>query len=111
METAAPQYVTDIIAIIMPLAIGFLTMPVMDGIKHTLSFVDKQPASVKQGLVAAIAATITVAARLLETTLPTNLMLWEPETVDTLVAALFAIVLKTAKKMKEQPEGAPDGAA
>lgn len=99
------QLITDVVSIAMPLAIGFATVPVTDFIKHSLAFLDRQSAPVKQGLTASIAALITLAARLLETTLPADLAVWDASTVDALVSALFAMGIKHSAKITKVSTG------
>jgi len=91
----------DVIAIVMPLAIGFATVPVIDSVKRASAFIDSQPAAVKQGLTASVAAALTLAARLLETQLPAELALWDATTVDALVSAVFAMAIKHSRKITE----------
>lgn len=93
--------VRDLLSIIMPVVIGFLTVPITDAIKHGVAFIDQQPAAVKQGLTAGVAGAITLVARLLETTLPTDLMLWDASTADALVSALFAMGVKHSTGIKK----------
>lgn len=90
----------DVLAIVMPIVVGFLTVPITDTIKHTMAFIDKQPPAVKQGLTAGVAGAITLGARLLETKLPVELHLWDASTADALVSALFAMGIKHSTKIK-----------
>lgn len=87
-------WVVDLVAIVMPLVIGYLTVPITDAIKHATTWMDTQPAAIKQGLAAAVASALTLGARLLETQLPTELALWDATTVDAVVSAVFAMALK-----------------
>lgn len=91
----------DLIAIVMPLAIGFATVPVIDAAKRASAFIDSQPAAVKQGLTASVAAALTLLARLLETQLPAELALWDATTIDALVSAVFAMAIKHSQKIAE----------
>lgn len=94
------QLVADVVSIVMPIVVGFATVPVTDFVKHSLAFIDRQPPAVKQGLTASVAAVITLTARLLETTLPTDLAIWDASTSDALVSALFAMGIKHSRKIK-----------
>ena len=102
-----PQVVSDAVSIVMPIVVGFLTVPITDAIKHGIKWLDAQPAPVKQGLTAAVAAALTLAARLLETQLPADLALWDASTVDALVSAVFAMAVKHSQKLKAEQPPAP----
>lgn len=87
-----------ILAIVLPLVVGFATVPVMDAVKRASAFVDKQSPAIKQGLVVAIAAALSLLAKLLETALPTDLASWTPDSVSVLISAIFAMIVKAATK-------------
>lgn len=98
----------DVLAIVLPLLVGYATVPVMDRLKHAVSWIDAQPAAVKQGLVAAIASALTLAARMLQTTLPTDLALWDVTTVDALIAAVVAVAVKQGHQIAARRTALPE---
>jgi hypothetical protein len=102
------RIVVDVVAIVMPLAVGFATVPIIDAAKRASAFIDRQPAAVKQGLTASVAAALTFAARLLEAQIPADMALWDASTVDVLVSSVFAIAIKHSRKLsqREEPSGA-----
>jgi hypothetical protein len=87
-----------ILAIIIASVVCIATVPLMDAIKKASAFVDAQSAAIKQGLVVAIAAALSLVAKLLETSLPTDLALWTPDSISVLISAVFAMVVKAAAK-------------
>lgn len=99
------QLINDVVSIVMPVVVGFLTVPVTDFVKHSLAFIDRQPAAIKQGLTASVAALITLVARIIETSLPTDLALWDVSTSDALVSALFAMGVKHSMKITKVSTG------
>jgi hypothetical protein len=93
--------VSDVVSIVMPLVVGYLTVPITDAVKHGVAFIDRQPAAVKQGLTASIAGALTIVARLLETQLPEDLALWDASTADVLVSSVFAMAVKHSRRIKD----------
>jgi hypothetical protein len=99
----------DVLSVVLPLVVGYATVPAMDAIKHAVGWIDAQPAAVKQGLVVAIASALTIVARYLQVALPADLVLWDASTIDALVAAVFAVAIKQGQQIKAQrhAEAAP----
>ena len=104
----------DLLTILGPLVVGVVTLYAMEGLTKASAWIDGLSPHIKRGVVMAIAGAITLAANRLGVSLPTDLALWEPTTIDALVSAVLAMAAKagdTAKDAKHQGEHATESAA
>jgi phage-related protein len=94
------QILLAVLALAVPLIIGFIAKPVMSLIKQFMAAVGRLPSIVQQSLVVLIAGAIGLLGNVLQAQLPTDLMLWDAGTVEVLLGAIIAFLRHEAEKRK-----------
>lgn len=86
-----------------PTIVGILTVPVMNGIKRLVSFVDGWPAALQQITAVLIAVGLTELGQLLSVALPGDLALFTGADVEALLSAAMAFGIHAGKKARGLP--------
>jgi hypothetical protein len=91
----------DLLTILGPLVVGVVTLYAMEGLTKASAWIDGLSPHIKRGVVMAIAGAITLLASRLGLALPTDLALWEPNTIDALVSGVLAMAAKAGDSAKQ----------
>jgi hypothetical protein len=95
-------------SIVGPLIVALVTYYATDGLARWQPWVNGLNPHLKRGVVLAIASVISLVAHYTATTLPTDLALWDPTTIDTLVSAILAMAVKAGESAKAAKAEAHD---
>lgn len=98
----------DLMSIAGPLIVAALTYYTSDWILAYRNWLTAQPPAIKRGVVLAVASAITLGAKVLSVELPTDLALWDPNTIDVLVSAGIALATKAGNTAKAAKADAQD---
>jgi hypothetical protein len=98
-------------SIVGPLVVAAVTYYAVDGLARWQPWVNSLNPHLKRGVVLAIASAISLVAHYTATTLPTDLELWDPTTIDTLVSAILAMAVKAGETAKVAKSEAHDALA
>ena len=90
----------DLLTIVGPLLVGVTTLYAMEWLTHASAWIDRLSPHLKRGVVMAIAGAITLGTSRLGVVLPTDLALWEPNTIDALVSGVLAMAAKAGDSAK-----------
>ena len=90
----------DLLTILGPLLIGAVTLYAMEWLTKASAWIERLSPHLKRGVVMAIAGAITLLASRLGVALPTDLALWEPNTIDALVSGVLAMAAKAGDSAK-----------
>lgn len=89
-----------------PVVAAAATVPIVNGIKSLVSFIDRAPALVKQIVAVVVAYGLTELGALLNLALPTDLALFTGEDVEGLLSAGIAMAIHAGKKASGNPPSA-----
>lgn len=87
------------VTLLIPIVVGILTVPIMNGFKALSDYVCKLPPTAQRALVGLIAYLLNLVAGLLHITLPTSLGGFDSTAVGTLIAATLAYGLHAANQL------------
>lgn len=104
------QMLPDLLNILGPLLVAAITYYTADWLLAYKAWSDASSPNVKRAVVLAVAGLITVIAKLIAVELPTDLALWDPNTIDTLVSATLAMSIKAGNTAKDAKAEARDTA-
>lgn len=85
----------------LPLLIGLVVPYCVDGLKRAVSWLDKSPPAVKQGMAFVVAAVATGLATAFGINVPTDLANWDAPLIQTILAGFIGIALKQQKQVKK----------
>jgi hypothetical protein len=98
-------------SIVGPLVVAGVTYYATDWLARWQPWVNSLNPHLKRGVVLAIASAVSLVAHYTATTLPTDIELWDPTTIDTLVSAILAMAVKAGETAKVAKSEAHDALA
>ena len=96
-----PTWLPEVLILLTVPVVGLLAKYGWDGIEWLIAFVSdpqKIPAMLKPFLVVVVSFGVGQLAAWLNITLPGDITVWTPDTVHTLMAAIFAVIVHLAQK-------------
>lgn len=88
----------ELLSLLGPTLVALLTVPIMQGLKSAVTFLDNSPAAVKQIIVVLIAFGLTKLGEFLNLTLPGELTLFTGEDIGALLSAGLSMAIHAGKK-------------
>lgn len=88
----------QLLELLGPLIVALLTVPIMNGLKRVVTFIDGTNATVKQILVVIISFGLTQLGELANVALPGELSLFTGDDVGALLSAGIAMAIHAGKK-------------
>lgn len=101
-------FLIDAMQVLGPVLVGLLTYYASEWLLKYRAWSDGLSPHIKRGVVLAIAGLITAAAKALNLELPTDLALWDPTTIDTVLSAGLAMAVKAGDTAKAAKSDAQD---
>lgn len=93
----------ELLGLLLPIIVAFLTRYVYQGVEELLVVLDKLPALGKQLAVVVVAFALTYFSKWLGVEIPLDLGGWTPEIVSAILSALGAFGLHKLKKPTAPP--------
>ena len=88
------------LALLGPLVVGIVTVPVFNAIKDAAGFIDGTPAWVKQILVTVVAVVLTFVGKWVGVALPGDLAVFAASDVQALLSAAVAMAIHAGTKRR-----------
>jgi hypothetical protein len=89
--------------VIAPVAIGALTVPIMNGLKSLVTLIDRAPAWAKRLIAVTIAFGLTKLGALLNVAIPTDITLIDGSTIEAIAAAALAFAFHAGDQNRSDP--------
>jgi hypothetical protein len=98
---------TQLLGLLVPFVVGLVSKYGWDLLERLVALLERIPATWKPLAVAVVAWIVGLVANALQVQLPGDLHVWTPDTVHSLVAAIFAVIVHLATKPARPGVSAP----